>query len=146
MDMQIFRIEDESGIGAFRSGLADVHDSFGGTSRRGPGPWEETWLDLEKWEKRGKVELYWPERNWTFGCESKLQLRTWFNHPFGIQEMSKKGALLATYEVGKDYVIRGVRQALFFKPMAKLVTRQPAKKLLAIQTKEYDNGPDNWEA
>ncbi|MCG5484014.1 MAG: hypothetical protein KK482_09870 [Sinorhizobium meliloti] len=124
--MLIYRIENTSGAGAFRAGLAYEHDAHRKAGCRSayyhPSPYsgEELGTELSDLFMKGKTDDY------HFGCRSKSQLRSWFRSAPGRRAMAKAGGVVVTYEAPREAVALGKTQVAFDINRAAKVSSVPA--------------------
>lgn len=132
--MLVYRIEDERGRGAFGdTGFYHHHDvvaSMDGITPSSIHPTprcpKERGTPLHEMYGEGFLRDY---PNHRFGCRSLHQLRMWFRSPAGCQAMADNGALLATYWVPDQYVVRGRYQVAFNINHAIQIEKVPAHEL-----------------
>ncbi|QYD70120.1 hypothetical protein KZJ38_07370 [Paraburkholderia edwinii] len=132
--MEVFRIEDASGKGAYQSDKMPYHPDDGNQ----PAPWLDRVLGPH-WLALMEDGL---EQGYQFGFESMDALRAWFHDPDWIRRAVRRGFKLVRYEVpdGSFFdealdrpvsaVHKGQTQLIFWKSAA---TRVHVDSLSTIQ-------------
>lgn len=115
MRVQIFRVETETGAGAYNVGgvLFDVN-----SAHRHPSPEEDA-----KMAPGWRALSYSQKEHYFFGFTSEFQLLGWFYSEKMIRHAHGRGLGVTIYEVDEADVIIGHTQAVFIKSKAAKIDR-----------------------